>query len=89
MIVALLAVNLGWAPFLKRTTREGRRILNEIAGFRLFLEKVEQDRLDKLNPADEILQTREKYLAYAIALELKEAWGDHLTQVFFATTTTR
>jgi hypothetical protein len=89
MIVALLAVNLGWAPFLKRTTREGRRILDEIVGFRLFLEKVEQDRLDKLNPADAILQTREKYLAYAIALEVKEAWGDHLAQTFFATTTMR
>jgi hypothetical protein len=89
MIVAFLAVNLGWAPSFKRTTREGRRILDEIAGFRLFLEKVEQDRLDKLNPPQEILQEREKYLAYAIALEVKEAWGDHLAQTFFASTTMR
>jgi hypothetical protein len=89
MLVAFLVVNLGWAPFLKRTTPEGRRILDEIAGFRLFLERVEQDRLDKLNPADEILQAREKYLAYAIALEVKESWGDHLAQTFFATTAVR
>ena len=85
-VVAFLAINLGWAPFLKRTTREGRRVLDEIAGFRLFLEKVEQDRLDKLNPPEEILQAREKYLAFAIALEVKEAWGDHLAQTFFAAT---
>src|SRR5204863_2160035 len=89
MIVALLAVNLAWAPFFKRTTREGRRILDEIAGFRLFLEKVEQDRLDKLNPHQEILLAHEKYLAYAIALEVKEAWGDHLAQTFFASTPMR
>jgi hypothetical protein len=85
-LVAFLAINLGWAPFLKRTTREGRRVLDEIAGFRLFLEKVEQDRLDKLNPPEEILQAGEKYLAFAIALEVKEAWGDHLAQTFFAAT---
>jgi hypothetical protein len=89
MLIAVLAVNLGWAPFLKRTTPEGRRVLDEIAGFRLFLERVEQDRMDKLNPPDEILQAREKYLAYAIALEVKEAWGDHLAQTFFATTSMR
>jgi len=89
MIVAFLAVNLGSAPFFKRTTPEGRRILDEIAGFRLFLQKVEQDRLDKLNPPQEILQAREKYLAYAIALEVKEAWGDHLAQTFFASTPMR
>lgn len=85
-LVALLAINLGWAPFLKRTTHEGRRALDEIAGFRLFLEKVEQDRLDKLNPPEEILQAREKYLAFAIALEVREGWGDHLAQTFFAVT---
>jgi hypothetical protein len=45
--------------------------------------------LDKLNPPQEILQEREKYLAYAIALEVKEAWGDHLAQTFFASTTMR
>ncbi len=88
-LVALMAINLGWAPALRRTTREGRQILDEIAGFRLFLEKVDQDRLDKLNPADEILQDHEKFLGYAIALEVKEAWGDHLAQTFFAATTMR
>ncbi len=88
-LVALMAINFGWPPALKRTTREGRQILDQIAGFRLFLEKVDQDRLDKLNPADETLTAREKFLAYAIALEVKEAWGDHLAQTFFATTTMR
>jgi hypothetical protein len=89
MLVLFLLVNLGWGPWLKRTTREGRRVLDEIAGFRLFLEKVEQDRLDKLNPADETLQAREEYLAYAIALEVKEAWGDHLAETFLMATTMR
>ena len=89
MLVSFLLVNLGWGPFLKRTTSDGRRVLDEIAGFRLFLEKVEQDQLDKLNPADEAPQDLEGNLSYAIALEVKEAWGDHLAQTFLAVTTMR
>jgi hypothetical protein len=83
-VIAFLAINLGWAPFLRRTTREGRTVLDEIAGFRLFLQKVEEDRLDRLNPPEQVLQAREEFLAYAIALELRESWGDHLVQTFFA-----
>jgi hypothetical protein len=89
MLVALMAVNLGWGPWLKRRTAQGRQMLDQIAGFKLFLAKVEQDALDKLNPAGEKPQLLEKHLAYAIALEVKEAWGDHLAQTFFATSVMR
>jgi Predicted membrane protein (DUF2207) len=89
MIAALLLVNLGWGPQLKRRTPQGRLILDEIAGFRLFLEKVEKDRLDRLNSACEAPQLLDEHLPYAIALEVKEAWGDHLAQTFLGTTVMR
>ncbi len=88
-IAALLLVNLAWGPQLKRRTLQGRQILDQIAGFRLFLEKVEQDRLDKLNSAGEPPQMLDEQLPYAIALEVQEAWGDHLAQTFLATTVMR
>ena len=84
MIVAFLAVNLGWAPFLKRTSALGRQTKDHIAGFRQFLEKVEQDRLNRMNTAAETPEELDQFLPYAIALEVKEAWGDHLTQTFLA-----
>ena len=89
MIAALLLVNLGWGPQLKRRTPQGRQILDQIAGFRLFLEKVEKDRLDKLNSANEAPQILDEHLPYAIALEVQEAWGDHLAQTFLGTTVMR
>lgn len=89
VIAALLLMNLGWGPQLKRRTLQGRQVLDEIAGFRLFLEKVEKDRLDKLNSADEAPQMLDEHLPYAIALEVREAWGDHLAQTFLATTVMR
>lgn len=89
MVPALIGVNLIWGPQLKRRTEQGQKILDDIAGFRLFLEKVEKDRLDKLNAAGEAPEMLDEHLAYAIALEVREAWGDHLAQTFTATTVMR
>jgi hypothetical protein len=82
MISALLLINLIWGPQLKRRTPQGRRILDQIAGFQRFLEKVEKDRLERLNSAGEAPEMLDEHLPYAIALEVREAWGDHLAQTF-------
>jgi hypothetical protein len=89
MIAALLVVNVAWGPQLKRRTAKGRDILDQIAGFRLFLEKVEKDRLERLNSAEEMPLLLDEHLAYAIALEVREAWGDHLAETFFAASVIR
>jgi hypothetical protein len=86
MVVALLAVNLGWAPRLKRKTKLGREVLDQIAGFRQFLEKVEQDQMNRVNPSSDSSTDLDRFIPYAIALEVKEAWGDHLAQTFLAST---
>ena len=86
MLVAFLLINLGWGPRLKRKSPLGRQVSDQIAGFRQFLEKVDQDKLDRLNPAGTAQEDLDRYLPYAIALEVKEAWGDHLSQTFLAST---
>ena len=88
MVVALILVNLTWAPFLKRMTPVGRSTLDALEGFRQFLVSVEQDRLERLND-HEAAPAEVQYLPYAIALEVREAWGDHLAEAFFATTIQR
>ena len=89
MVAALALVNLIWAPFLKRMTREGRATLDAIEGFRQFLVSVEQDRLHRLNASSTEPGAELAYLPYAIALEVREAWGDHLAAALFATTIQR
>jgi hypothetical protein len=86
VLVALLLINLAWGPRLKRKTPFGRKASDEIAGFRQFLQKVEQDRLNRLNPAGQSPEELDRFLPFAIALEVKEAWGDHLAETFFAST---
>ena len=89
MVAALALVNLIWAPFLKRMTKEGRATLDALEGFRQFLISVEQDRLHRLNASSTEPAAELEYLPYAIALEVREAWGDHLADAFFATTIQR
>jgi hypothetical protein len=74
----LILVNMLAAPLLRSYTPAGRQLLNEILGFRQFLERAEQDRLQRLNPPDRALQADEEYLPYAIALDVREDWGDRL-----------
>jgi len=89
MVTSLVLVNLIWAPFLKRMTPEGRATLDALEGFRQFLVSVERDRLHRLNASSTEPAAELEYLPYAIALEVREAWGDHLAGAFFATTIQR
>jgi hypothetical protein len=86
MLVAFLLINLGWGPRLKRKTPLGREVSEQISGFREFLQTVDQDRLDRLNPEINGQQDLDRFLPYAIALEVKEEWGDRLAQTFLAST---
>ncbi len=87
MLVILLLVNLAWGPRLKRKSPLGRHAADQIAGFRQFLLKTEQDRLDRIGAPEEADQDLARHLPYAIALEVKEAWGDHLSQEFIGSVT--
>jgi hypothetical protein len=86
MLVAFLVINLGWGPRMRRKSPLGRQVSDQIAGFRQFLQTVDQDRLDRLNPSANAPQDLDRFLPYAIALEVKEEWGDHLSQTFLTAT---
>jgi hypothetical protein len=81
-LAALGCINVFAAPLFKTFTRDGRQALAEIAGFKKFLAKVEQDQYDRLNKPHDTPQPTGQFLPYAIALEIKAAWGDHLADLF-------
>jgi hypothetical protein len=86
-LIAVVVINVGFAISLKRLTPVGRQRLDEVLGFRQFLSTVELDRLDRMNDPHMTPALMNDYLAYAIALDLKEAWGDHLSSALFSTVT--
>lgn len=74
----LILINMLAAPLLRSYTPAGWQLLNQVYGFRQFLQVAEQDRLQRLNPAAQPIQAGQEYLPYAIALDVREDWGDQL-----------
>ena len=87
LIVGVVVLNIGFGISLRRLTPLGRQRLDDILGFREFLSTVELDRLNRLNDPRLTPAMLNDYFAYAIALDLKEAWGDHFSSALFATAT--
>ncbi|HET9283438.1 MAG TPA: hypothetical protein VFR24_15900 [Candidatus Angelobacter sp.] len=77
VIALLVAVLLNSIFFvlMRAPTALGRTTLQQLAGFREFLQRVDQDRLNRLNTPDRA-EAMDKFLPYAIALGVKEGWGD-------------
>ena len=59
---------------LKAPTLMGRKLMDEIEGFRQYLCIAEQDRLQILHAPDRTPELFEEYLPYAIALDVENEW---------------
>lgn len=77
----IAALNIFFYEWLKAPTRAGRKILDEIDGFKMYLSAAEKDRLRALNPPEKTPELFEKYLPYAIALDVEDAWAAQFTEV--------
>jgi hypothetical protein len=87
VLAALVVVNIAGGLLVQTLTPLGRERMDQVAGFKQFLASVELDRINRMNNPHLTPALLNDYLAYAIALDLKEAWGDHLANALFATTT--
>jgi uncharacterized membrane protein YgcG len=77
-------VNILFYHLLKAPTLLGRRVLDRIEGFKMFLCATEKDRLQRLAPADRTPETYEKYLPYALALNVEQQWTEQFSDVLAA-----
>jgi len=82
--LVVAAVNILFYHLLKAPTMIGRRLLDRIEGFRMFLSATEKDRLQRLTPPDRTPETYEKYLPYALALGVEQQWTEQFVDVLSA-----
>jgi uncharacterized membrane protein YgcG len=67
---------------IKAPTREGRELLDEIEGFKLYMSVAEKQELRSMRGPDEPVLDAERYeamLPYAVALEVEDAWTKKFT----------
>jgi uncharacterized membrane protein YgcG len=74
---------------LKARTKKGRELQNQIDGFKMFLGATEEERLKFFNKElPHTFETFQKYLPYAIALDLETEWTERFNDVISDYTTT-
>jgi uncharacterized membrane protein YgcG len=81
LFLASIAITLVFYQLLKNVTPEGRKRLDEIEGFRTFLEATEKDRLQYLNSPTRTPGLFEKLLPYALALDVEHQWAGQFAHI--------
>lgn len=77
----LVFLNILFYHLLKAPTLAGRRILDQLEGFKLYLSVAEKERLNLLNPPEKTPELFEKYLPYALALDVENEWSEQFAEV--------
>jgi len=74
LFIALLAPL--FQHLLKAPTLKGRKLLDRIEGFKLYLSVAEKDRFEFLHPPEVTPELFEKCLPYALALDVGHEWSE-------------
>lgn len=74
----LIAINVLFEQWLKAPTLAGRKLLDKIEGFKLYLEVAEEDELKLSGQPEFNSDIYQAFLPYAIALGVDHAWSQKL-----------
>lgn len=64
-----------FSQLMSNYTVEGRKLKDQIEGYRRYLKTVDENRLNLMNPPEKTIDLFEKNLAFAIALDCAVEWG--------------
>jgi hypothetical protein len=79
--LAMIATNGIFVPLLRTPTSAGQKLLFQIRGYEIFLRATELARMNKISKLSASMPKIES-LPYAIALGLKEPWGQAMADTF-------
>lgn len=77
-------INVIFYHLLPAPTEAGRRLMDQIEGFRLYMTTAEEERLKVLHPPEKTPELFERYLPYALALDCENEWNAKFAAVLAA-----
>jgi uncharacterized membrane protein YgcG len=80
--VASLTMHILFLFLMRAPTPAGRQIMDEIEGFKMYLDTAEQDRLDRMQSPQLTPEVFETFLPYAFALGVENSWCDRFAREF-------
>ncbi len=84
LYVAGITLCILFQHLLKRPTPEGQRLRDRIQGFKKYLSVAEAERLGLENPPERTPELFEKFLPYALALGVEQAWSEQFSDILAA-----
>jgi uncharacterized membrane protein len=81
LILIVIFINILFYRLLKAPTILGRRMMDHIEGFKMYLETAEEERLNMMTAPDKTPELYEKFLPYALALDVEVAWTEKFADV--------
>jgi uncharacterized membrane protein len=81
ILVLIVSINVVFYHLLKAPTFAGRKLMDEIEGFRLYLSVAEEERLNLLNRPEKTPELFEQYLPFALALDVENEWSEQFATI--------
>ncbi len=81
-IVLMVALFFVFAALMKRPTILGRKVLDEMLGFRDYMDIAEKDEMNLRNPPEKTPQLFEAYLPFALAMGVEQRWAERFASIF-------
>lgn len=81
-LLSAIGANVLFYHLLKAPTRAGRNLLDQLEGFRQFLDVAERDEMNFRNPPEKTPELFEKFLPYALALGVEQHWMERFAGLF-------
>ena len=75
VFIAALIMQYVFSKILPAYTIEGMKLRDQIEGLKMYLSTAEEKRYDTLNAPEKSIETFEKFLPYAIALDCQIQWS--------------
>lgn len=78
----LIILNIIFWKLMPARTLMGRKIMDHIEGFKMFLKVADEDVLKKYYPDGKTPKLYEKYFPFAMALDIESEWGRQFEDAF-------
>jgi len=81
-VVLSIVLHIVFVLLLRAPTPAGRLIMDEIEGFKMYLDTAEQERLERMQSPELTPELFETFLPYAFALGVENHWCDRFAREF-------
>lgn len=81
IIAVIVLVNVIFYHLLKAPTLLGRKIMDKIDGFKMYLGTAEKDRIYSMQEPDKTPELFESFLPFALALNVENKWAEKFSDV--------